>query len=439
MYAAYDGRSWEEAKLNKKSYRWLLGAAMLAVLLTFASGISQAQSGVTIVTNVNLNLRAAPSTESDSLGTVPQGTTLDALALSTDRAWVAVYYESEAGWLSLSYVGVTAGNLNALPVSDTAPAAEAAPPAEDAPPAAATPPPAAPLPIGEIVRIEANPEAGFYWPYLVYVPGALGGRSNDTLYMLVEGNNTGYTTDDYSEHERSANELIDRRSEMARRLGIASLIPIFPRWNSQSWLYTHALDREVLTTDIPELSRLDLQLLAMIDDARARMAAAGLTISEQVLLYGYSASGMFANRFALLHPDRAFAVAVGAPGGWAMAPTGYWEGRTLTYPVGVADLEGLTGQPFDGERFLQVPHFLFLGDQDTNDAVPFESFDDGDRAVIYELFGMVPVERWDDTVAIWTTIGANVQFRLYEGLQHGDEGQMMPDVYDFFRSVLAAR
>jgi hypothetical protein len=38
-----------------------------------------------------------------------------------------------------------------------------------------------------------------------------------------------------------------------------------------------------------------------------------------------------------------------------------WQGRSLRYPVGVADLEALTGESFDLDSFRQVPLFFFLG------------------------------------------------------------------------------
>ena len=47
---------------------------------------------------------------------------------------------------------------------------------------------------------------------------------------------------------------------------------------------------------------MDLQLLAMIDDVRARLKAVGLVTHEKALLTGFSASGTFTNRF-IVAPD----------------------------------------------------------------------------------------------------------------------------------------
>ena len=89
------------------------------------------------------------------------------------------------------------------------------------------------------------------------------------------------------------------------------------------------------------LARLDLQLLAMVDDARASLGAEDVQTDERFLLQGYSASGMFANRFTALHPDRVMAVASGSPGGWPIAPAAEHQGERLPYPAGVADVEAV--------------------------------------------------------------------------------------------------
>ena len=114
---------------------------------------------------------------------------------------------------------------------------------------------------------------------------------------------------------------------MFKDLDVVILVPVFPRPEENWRIYTHALDRDVLETDIPELRRLDLQLEAMIDDATNRLSRQSWRVNPKVLMWGFSASGMFVNRFTLLHPDRVLAVVVGSPGGWPIAPVKRWLGE----------------------------------------------------------------------------------------------------------------
>ena len=288
-----------------------------------------------------------------------------------------------------------------------------------------------------ITRIEADTSAGFHWPYYLYVPDAVAERGGQA-HLLVLPNNTGHPDDDFSVHERAAYLRMLRDSRLAEELEVAALVPIFPRPADNWRVYTHALDRDCLTTTLEDLTRLDLQLGAMIDDARGRLADRGLSVEPRVLLKGFSANGMFVNRFTLLHPERVLAVAAGSPGGWPLAPVAEWNGRRLRYPVGVADLEELTGRPFDAETFAEVPVMIFMGEQDENDSVPFgDGYDDQDRDIVNELFGQTPVSRWDTSAEIHASVSERADFRLYPGVGHETTSAMAADVAAFLRAALS--
>jgi pimeloyl-ACP methyl ester carboxylesterase len=165
---------------------------------------------------------------------------------------------------------------------------------------------------------------------------------------MVEPNNTGYTSDDQSVHDRAAASLINAKKAWADDLGVPYLVPTFPRPATNWKVYTQSLDRDTLLTNLPGLVRIDLQLIAMIEDARARLAAQGIEVDRKVWMVGYSASGSFTGRFTALHPDRVKAASFGSGGSYPIVPVAQWKGKTLRYPVGIADLEALTGQEARG-------------------------------------------------------------------------------------------
>ena len=192
-----------------------------------------------------------------------------------------------------------------------------------------------------------------------------------------------------------------------------------------------------MLTDIDSLRRLDLQLLAMIDDARRRLRGRGIATRSQVLLSGFSAAGMFVNRFSMVHPERVLAVASGSPGGWPLAPAEAVAEQRLPYPVGVADLPRLFGRGFDLQAFRQVRCLCFLGDQDENDAVDFEDgFDPSDKTLVDALFGDTPVGRWPSAQALYEDAGTGCHFRLYEGVGHTITNEMISDLLEFFTSAM---
>ncbi|GEM_PF-737468 len=281
-----------------------------------------------------------------------------------------------------------------------------------------------------VEEVRPGPGDAFAWRYLLYVPPGTARRR-----LLVAPNNTGFTSDDGEVHLERARCAMRQAAAMGDRLGCAVLVPVFPRpaslWNS----YTHALDRDTLMESTPALNRLDLQLIAMIDDARGRLGERGLEIGPRVWLAGFSASGMFANRFTLLHPDRVAAAACGSPGGWPIAPAEEAGGESLPYPIGVADVEALTGTPADLETFKAVPQFLFMGDQDTNDSVVFrDGYEAADEALIFRLFGRTPVQRWPAARRLYGEAGCNARFVLYPGVGHQVTEAMTDAIVEFFLS-----
>lgn len=283
-------------------------------------------------------------------------------------------------------------------------------------------------------------DAAFRWPYYLYAP--LGLEDNRILdkpiHLLVLPNNTGTTSNDPSVDDRSALATVPLAHMAFGDLDVAILVPTFPRPEANWQVYTQALDRDALMTDLPDLQRIDQQLSAMIDDATDRLSRKGWTVDRKVLMMGFSASGMFVNRFTVLHPERVLAAAVGSPGGWPIAPVSTWEGQTLRYPIGVADVQELTGESFDQEAFRRVPMLFFIGGRDTNDSVPYrDSYDDEDRTLIFNLFGGTPVERWDDAQAIYASIGADADFRMYPEVEHTFSLDEFIAVREFFARALA--
>ncbi|HEX8248088.1 MAG TPA: hypothetical protein VF599_07950 [Pyrinomonadaceae bacterium] len=289
----------------------------------------------------------------------------------------------------------------------------------------------------ETVKIEAQPARGFAYPYYLYVPKALREQAKDakkTRTILVIPNNAGKTSDDFSVHEADVKRKIRNNSEIAARLGVALLMPVFPRPQTDWKIYTHALDRDAMTTGKKEFARFDLQLGAMIDDARAKLAGEKLKFDKRVIMLGWSASAMFVNRFTFLHPKRVKAAVIGSPGGWAMAPVAVFKEKALRYPIGTSDFKSISGAELDLKNLRKVPLFLFLGGEDDNDSVIFrDSYEKEDEDLIFALFGKTPVERWDDSKKLYQDSKLNAEFRLYPNAKHVITKDIVEDIFAFFK------
>jgi dienelactone hydrolase len=184
---------------------------------------------------------------------------------------------------------------------------------------------------------------------------------------------------------------------------------------------------------VPAWTRVDLQLEAMIDDARGQL---GGRLGPRVLMAGFSAAGSFVNRFAVLHPRRVLAAAIGSPGGWPIAPA---ADAALTYPVGVADLAALVGAPADLAALREVPLLFYMGGDDDNDAVPHrDSFSAADEALVMRRFGPTPVARWAAAERLYAQAGLRATFRLYPGVAHMTTSAMRVDIEAHLRAALTA-
>jgi hypothetical protein len=280
------------------------------------------------------------------------------------------------------------------------------------------------------VRIAANPAKGFYSPYFLLIPAQISRDTKSRLRILVKPNNSGPIHDDPEAFEKDALKTICGRGLiLATAIGVAALVPAFPR---PKGIYTHSLSPATMTTTVPVLRRPDLQLIAMIDDAVDREAKTDLHFDRRVLMYGFSASGMFTNRFVFLHPDRVAAAAYGSPGGWALAPVVSWKGIFLPYPVGVGDIKALTGRSFRLKAVAKVPQFVFLGTADTNDAVGYEAFGEPARKLIFDNFGATLMARWPYTEKLYTKYLPNATLKLYPGIKHETPPELEADVTAFF-------
>jgi len=280
----------------------------------------------------------------------------------------------------------------------------------------------------------ARVSAGFYWPYLLYVPQELHGH-----WLLAAPNNTGFATRDPELLAASGACTVASNVDLAKRLGVPLLVPLFPRppvSGEEENLYLHALTRASLLTKVPEYARVDLQLIAMLDDASSALAKQGTNVSRRVLMTGFSASGSFVSRFTMLHPDRVLAVAAASPGGWPIVPIARDGDLVLRYPVGIDDLKVLTGSVPSVPSLRQVAWLFVLGDLDTNDSVPYrDSFSRTDETLVFQHFGSSLTARWQEAERLYRHRGLNAKFKIFPGVAHEISPEMERDIAAFFLAV----
>lgn len=325
------------------------------------------------------------------------------------------------------------------------------------------------LPNNNYKIINGDKEKGFEWDYILYIPQNL---KYDNL--LVIPNNTGKVEDDISVHTNLALRMIQSESRLADDIGVPLIVPIFPRPESHDEIYTHALDRNTLLTDIEDIKRLDLQLIAMIDDCRDYLKENDIDIDEKILMWGFSASGDFVDRFTFLHPELVKAVTFG--GCDNMVPLTELNGENLPYPIGIYDYEDVTGREFDMDAFEMVARYCYKG---SNDKGGWQIVTDNDKETTYEWQDYyeqfivpeieelsskksVPIlkkgalSNLDKDIIVFRAYDKKVlvdkfclikelykqegiegnTFRVYEGIAHETNSETYQDTLDFFDKAL---
>ncbi|QIA09887.1 alpha/beta hydrolase [Draconibacterium halophilum] len=295
-------------------------------------------------------------------------------------------------------------------------------------------------PGGELIFIEPKETDAFQFPYFLFIPDDV--PTNGKTFVLIEPNNSGFADDDLQKHiekaERTATIDYYLGNYVARKLNCPLLVPVFPRSKTNWKMYTHALDRDVMLQGEQPLKRIDLQLIEMFKHAQTVLNDKDIPSHNQFLLTGFSASGTFANRFTLLHPDRVRAVAAGGLNGLLMLPEDSLSREILNYPIGIKDMEELTGMAFQKDRFLKTPQFYFMGQLDENDAVPYDdAFSQAEREQIFKLLGeQMQPDRWNNCKQLYEDLKVNADIRQYEGVGHKHPEEVKDDIVAFFSEVV---
>ncbi|RLM53592.1 hypothetical protein DVK02_12115 [Halobellus sp. Atlit-31R] len=212
---------------------------------------------------------------------------------------------------------------------------------------------------------------------------------------------------------------------------------MFPRPESEpvDWRhYVHQLDTETMRISGGPLERVDLQLVGMIEDAQTRLSE-DVPLTEQVILNGFSASGNFVNRFAVLHPELVASVTAGGVNGMVTLPITEAKGHTLNFQIGVADVEEITGTQFDVAAFCDVDQYIYMGAEDENDTLPTgDAWSDEQRRIAREVYGEdMQADRFPYCESVYDDVGVSVEFELYNGVGHTVTESMVREIVSFHR------
>ena len=142
------------------------------------------------------------------------------------------------------------------------------------------------------------------------------------------------------------------------------LMPIVPHDKTYTPYYQQ-LSRDCFTDELAgkrEFERIDLQYLDCIQDAKDILRQlTGKRVPDKVFINGYSSSGVFAQRFALIHPEVVDKCCVGGSAGSIPIPE-----DNIGYPVGIADFKELFGKEFNEEAYKNIEFAYYVGEHEAS-------------------------------------------------------------------------
>ncbi len=290
--------------------------------------------------------------------------------------------------------------------------------------------------IGELYKFNPRPDKGFNYPFYLFIPKDYIKKNG---YLIVEPNNTGKPDDNINVHDEEARLMSLSKfyigNYLARNLNYPLLVPIFPRPMNNALIYTHALDRDTIMIRDGDMKRLDLQLIAMIHEAKEYFCRMNTPLREKIIMTGFSASGTFVNRFVMIHPEIIQVCAYGGLNGLLMLPIKKIKNTVLNYPLGVNDFERVFENKFNDELYKKIPQFVFMGALDTNDAVQFlDAFDKKEQQKVNSVIGAVMIsDRWETCSRIYYENNVAAEIVTYSNLKHECPEMVKKDILFFIQ------
>lgn len=289
------------------------------------------------------------------------------------------------------------------------------------------------LPTGEIQFHEADETIVYNW--FSYIPKSIDdSKPSDILICCVHAN---IETDSYGEITAESRAQMEGRIEFAEKNRLILLVPVIPR--PKNGVYVVVFPPAVFSENTsPFLQRPDEKVILMIDKLLSDLRNDAFQVNDKVLMEGFSASAIFAQRFSLLHPERVKAIAAGHSGGALTFPLTAYGDTEMNWPVGIADYEELAGYEFNLEEYQKIVQFIYIGDKDVNNSTLeggvnntiFQSPDD--LAFVVTTFGTTDPVRLQNQVDYLHSQGFNnFIFKLYPGIRHYPSSEMVNDSYYF--------
>lgn len=190
--------------------------------------------------------------------------------------------------------------------------------------------------------------------YIIGIPDGM----KDHAEMFVETYNAGGSEKDYY-YENVQHAMSDRGNPIEK--SYADFITDFPVVVPIVPCLKGFPDLQQMSVEAVQQYAIHEKVKDCIEDAKTQIKTiTGKNIQDKIFLSGYSASGLFAQRFALIYPELINRALIGGAAGTIPVPT-----KKIKFPVGIQDFDILFGKEFDADSYKQIQFGYYVGEKET--------------------------------------------------------------------------
>lgn len=211
------------------------------------------------------------------------------------------------------------------------------------------------------------------------------------------------------------------------------VVPLIPSYKDSPYFQQLSKECFELPKENPNY-RIDEQVIKIINKAKDIVKTEkGIDLNDKIFLNGYSSSGVFAQRFSLLHPELIEKACIGGASGSIPIPT-----KALGYPIGIEDYKSITGKEFDMENYKKINFKYYVGELETQNKSNTRTDEKGNPAPMHDMsyfnrsvpkevgikqrnkLGIDMLERANNTIAILKNLGLNIEHIIIKGRAHNN-------------------
>ena len=345
----------------------------------------------------------------------------------------------------------------------------------------------------QLIKVEANPDQGFNFPYYIALPTTEHADENDSFrrhlilesyyYQVVDNDidrqKSNFETRMLETHGQFVGEalftpriipfiphvcMVDTSNFEYGKEALANLpdedvFRAYPRADEMQYILPQSMGYYITNIEtaiddlavcdrvtgnlafdheiedyIMDFAQIEQQIHAMVEDAQNRLNDSGWELEEEIFINSIEAGAQFAQRYASIYPKQVKALFAGVMQ-HPLIPASEIDEIELTYPLGVSNYEALFGHSFDLDAYNNIAQMYQTG---LNNPIDFLNYLHGytllQREALYSLIEEDAFRnQWSDLIELYYQQGGRGLFVTDQYAYTNVNENLNDYIIDFFK------